>query len=434
MQQKIAVTIFENLEASKGELTEIPFSRFKKALTQRMGVTNKKSLPLFVCSEFGSEVTDKGSVRFDGNVRSVSAVVLDYDEGKCSMVDAAEGLAEAGLLSVVVPTASWTSGKPRWRAVVALDDPVVGSPGELKVVRRKMVEEVTRVLRESCGADFAFSSETNTLSQSYFYGLPDIAEYPPGVDVPGVPLRAQKFKSNVVHLDSMGDRERVFGGGGLVTPPDQDTEAGRADPGRGNGVEDRPPDGYSSHVSDEDFAKYCEVLRTGEGEVHAAMLPVSMALVNRGMPGVIVVDYMQRLFRDWEEPTSRWKERYTSINRVVDGAVRRKNRDAWGQADIPEDPEGNGIHIPDVDYVQKVLSGAVVIPNPPLLIEGYIPMNKAGGFVAPGGTGKSTLLLYEAVHVILGRDLYGMKINFPGNVVYFSAEDDTDLVLFRLSQ
>lgn len=149
MQQKIAVTIFENLEASKGELTEIPFSRFKKALTQRMGVTNKKSLPLFVCSEFGSEVTDKGSVRFDGNVRSVSAVVLDYDEGKCSMVDAAEGLAEAGLLSVVVTTASWTSGKPRWRAVVALDDPVVGSPGELKVVRRKMVEEVTRVLRES---------------------------------------------------------------------------------------------------------------------------------------------------------------------------------------------------------------------------------------------------------------------------------------------
>ena len=52
MQKKIAVTIFENLEASKGELTEIPFSRFKKALTQRMGVTNKKSLPLFVCSEF----------------------------------------------------------------------------------------------------------------------------------------------------------------------------------------------------------------------------------------------------------------------------------------------------------------------------------------------------------------------------------------------
>lgn len=432
MQKKIAVTIFENLEASKGELTEIPFSRFKKALTQRMGVTNKKSLPLFVCSEFGSEVTDRGSVRFDGNVRSVSAVVLDYDEGKCSMVDAAKGLTEAGLLSVVVPTASWTPDKPRWRAVVALDDPVVGSPGELKVIRRKMVEEVTRVLRESCGADFAFSSETNTLSQSYFYGLPDIAEYPPGVDVPGTPLRTQKFKSNVVHLGSTDDRGRGLGGGDMVTPSDREIGAGRADPGRGNGVQDRTTDGYSSHVSDEDFAKYCEVLRTGEGEVHAAMLPVSMALVNRGMPGAIVVDYMQRLFRDWEEPTSRWKERYTSINRVVDGAVRRKNRDAWGRADIPEDPEGNGIHIPDVDYVQKVLSGAVVIPNPPLLIEGYIPMNKAGGFVAPGGTGKSTLLLYEAVHVILGRDLYGMKINSPGNVVYFSAEDDTDLVLFRL--
>lgn len=431
-EQKIAVTIFENLEASKGELTRIPFSRLNKALTQRMGVTNKKSLPLFVCSEFGSEVTDKGSVRFDGNVQSVSAVVLDYDAEKCSIAEAATSLAEAGLLSVVVPTASWTPAKPRWRAVVALDMPVTGSPGELRVIRRKMIEGVTSVLRKSCGDDFAFSSETNTLSQSYFFGLPDIAEYPSGVDIPGTPLGVQRFKSNVVHLDSKEGRERDFGGGGLVTPPGPETGVGRADSARGIGVSDRVGDGYSSHVSDEDFAKYCEVLRTGDGEVHAAMLPVSMALVNRGMPGGIVVDYMQRMLRDWEEPTSRWKERYNSINRVVDGAVRRKNRDAWGQSDIPENPEGNGIHIPDVAYVQKVLSGAVVIPNPPLLIEGYIPMNKAGGFVAPGGTGKSTLLLYEAVHVILGRDLYGMRVNFPGNVVYFSAEDDTDLVLFRL--
>jgi len=433
MQEKISVTVFENLEASKGELTQIPFNRFKKALTQKMGVANKKSLPLFVCSEFGSEITDKGSIRFDGNVKSVSALILDYDLGEHSMEQAVIGLHKAELLSVVVPTVSWTESRPRWRAIIALDSPIEGGPGELKVTRRKMVEEVTKILRESCGSSFCFSSESNTLSQSYFYGLPEMGEYPPGIEVPGKPLQGQKYQSNVIHLGDKNPLGRPTEGGGIYTPSGEETGADRPDFGPRNGsFEGEENRGYGAYVTEEDFAQYCEILRTGGGEVHAAMLSVSMALVNRGMPEQIVVDYLQRLLRDWEEPTGRWRERYSSIARVVEGAVRRKARGAWGEEDIPSDPKDNGIHIPNVDYVQKVLSGTVIIPNPPLLIEGYIPMNKAGGFVAPGGTGKSTLLLYEAIHVILGRDLYGMKVNFPGSVVYFSAEDDTDLVLFRL--
>src|ERR1700683_363673 len=57
----------------------------------------------------------------------------------------------------------------------------------------------------------------------------------------------------------------------------------------------------------------------------------------------------------------------------------------------------------------------------PMIVAGYLPQD-AGGDVAPGGTGKSTLLIYEAVHIILGRLLYGRQIVRPGAALFITAE------------
>jgi hypothetical protein len=71
--------------------------------------------------------------------------------------------------------------------------------------------------------------------------------------------------------------------------------------------------------------------------------------------------------------------------------------------------------------------------KPPMIIHGYL-QEDAGGDVGTGGTGKTTLLLYEAVHVILGRALYGRQIVRPGGVLVVTAEDSRQITLSRLNQ
>ena len=52
--------------------------------------------------------------------------------------------------------------------------------------------------------------------------------------------------------------------------------------------------------------------------------------------------------------------------------------------------------------------------------------------VAPGGTGKTTLSLWEAVHIVLGLDLYGCKVVTPGWVLIVTAEDRRERLIARL--
>ena len=50
----------------------------------------------------------------------------------------------------------------------------------------------------------------------------------------------------------------------------------------------------------------------------------------------------------------------------------------------------------------------------------------------PGGVGKTTLLLFFAIHITLGRDLFGHPIKRSGPVVYLTAEDDRGTMVARL--
>lgn len=69
--------------------------------------------------------------------------------------------------------------------------------------------------------------------------------------------------------------------------------------------------------------------------------------------------------------------------------------------------------------------------NPPDVIEGLVPVD-AGGLVAPGGLGKTTLDLYVGVHVMLGKACFGHEISRPGPVLYVTAEDDLRTLVGRL--
>jgi len=55
-------------------------------------------------------------------------------------------------------------------------------------------------------------------------------------------------------------------------------------------------------------------------------------------------------------------------------------------------------------------------------------------FVAAGGMGKTTLKLFEAVHIALGLPLYGMTVHKQGAVLIITAEDSREMLVARLRE
>ena len=71
--------------------------------------------------------------------------------------------------------------------------------------------------------------------------------------------------------------------------------------------------------------------------------------------------------------------------------------------------------------------------TPTCIIQNYL-FADVGTLCAAGGVGKSTLLLYESVHIITGRPLYGLEVKTPGCVLFVTVEDPRNVILARLHQ
>lgn len=67
----------------------------------------------------------------------------------------------------------------------------------------------------------------------------------------------------------------------------------------------------------------------------------------------------------------------------------------------------------------------------PAVVENWFHED-VGVFVAPGGTGKTTLLLFQVIHIVLGRDLFGHRVLNPGPVIILTAEDSRETLVARL--
>ena len=78
---------------------------------------------------------------------------------------------------------------------------------------------------------------------------------------------------------------------------------------------------------------------------------------------------------------------------------------------------------------EEELSRAELTPK--CIVESHLYADLAQR-VAPGGTGKTTLTLWEAVHIVLGIDLYGCKVVTPGWVLIITAEDRRERLVARL--
>jgi RecA-family ATPase len=71
--------------------------------------------------------------------------------------------------------------------------------------------------------------------------------------------------------------------------------------------------------------------------------------------------------------------------------------------------------------------------TPRCIVEHYLYADVAQ-LVAPGGTGKTTLLLYEAACIALGWPLWGLRTTAPGWTLCVTAEDQRERLIARLRE
>ena len=125
----------------------------------------KADCQLIKLAKFGNEKTEKGALRTDSNVLEVTGIEGDYDDEVMTPESALAKLEEYGLVATIAPTFSNTADKPRWRVLTPLSEPV--TPSE----RLRYVEALNGILGG------VLARESATLSQSYYVGVPESADY-----------------------------------------------------------------------------------------------------------------------------------------------------------------------------------------------------------------------------------------------------------------
>lgn len=71
--------------------------------------------------------------------------------------------------------------------------------------------------------------------------------------------------------------------------------------------------------------------------------------------------------------------------------------------------------------------------TPSCIVESLLYADVAA-LIAPGGTGKTTLILYMLVHIVLGRELFGRRVRRRGAVLLITAEDSREMLIARLRE
>ncbi|MCR0985283.1 YfjI family protein [Roseomonas populi] len=297
----VAVTLFGDYAATrKGE--ELTTLRHLAGRIASTTASTKAQLPWLKLARFGESRTEKGSLRHDANVLSISGIEADYDGERMSFEEAVEVATKADLLCLIYTSPSHTTARPRWRVLCPISQ-------ELPPDQRSHL--LGRLNGLFAGV---FSGESWTLSQAYYFG---------------------SVASNPDHRVELVDG----------TPIDLLDELDETWRGKPNTLSAKAPDGAPRQGPVDEPALLDEI-RSGAA-YHAA----SVRLLGRwARDGIPYMEARQRLRTAMEEvgPADRdhrWQNRYADIDRCLDG-IYGKEAAAKDRGERPAAPPQRGRHRP----------------------------------------------------------------------------------------
>ena len=152
------ISIFPTVGAQSVDALDVTWDDFVARCLNPPIYPSKAQCPLVKLASFGNLRTDKGALRHEANILSISGIEADYDAGQMSPEDAYAALTLNGIRALIYTSPSHTTAAPRWRILAPLgaDAPVV--------TRREMVGRLNTVL----GGILA--NESFTSAQSFYIG------------------------------------------------------------------------------------------------------------------------------------------------------------------------------------------------------------------------------------------------------------------------
>ncbi len=361
----------------------------------------KSDLPLLKLAKFGNKRTERGGLRHNDNVLSITGIEADYDQEILTVEQVAQLLSDACVEAVVYSSPSHMTvtdtakGGPRCRIVCPLSKEY---PPE---ARSAFVGRLNRVL----GGVLAV--ESFVLSQTFFYGR-----------VEGVPYEA-KFVSGAC-LDELVI-EPLF-------PDNTTTLSVSTDP-----LMDYKP---AHGVAPDEVRALLDQLNPDMGR--EPWLKVGMALSHEfsgSLEGLALWDEWSRgsakynagqpIERVWES----FKREGIGAGPVVTlSTVRKMVKDAQ-----PTEHEAKSkATLPA--FTQITLTELDHAPLYPRVICHDLLYADVRVRLAAGGVGKTTLALMEAMTLALGRDLWGRIPPAPVKTVIITREDGRSILVARLRE
>ncbi|OOZ34958.1 AAA family ATPase [Solemya velesiana gill symbiont] len=104
------------------------------------------------------------------------------------------------------------------------------------------------------------------------------------------------------------------------------------------------------------------------------------------------------------------------------------------EVQVPYDQVNDPFTAPSFDELKVTedeLNAAQLTPK--CIVENHTYADVAQ-LIAPGGTGKTTIILYELIRIALGRDVWGCKVVNPGWSLIVTAEDQREQLLARMRE
>jgi hypothetical protein len=195
--RSVSVTFFPDQWAKSKQVRTLMLAELGD-LILKTSAKSKDGLPWLKFAVFGEERTEKNCLRHNDNVLTISGIELDYDAKQITFDQAVAVANRAGLAALLYTSASYTDTAPKWRILLPTSQPL--PPSE----RAKLVARVNGLYGG------AFSPESFTLSQSFYFG-----------SVNNNPAhRVRVLKGDCI--DRRGDLDvRAIGKGNRDTSPDE---------------------------------------------------------------------------------------------------------------------------------------------------------------------------------------------------------------------
>jgi len=160
---------------------------------------------------------------------------------------------------------------------------------------------------------------------------------------------------------------------------------------------------------------WLESIARGEA-LHDSLRDWAAHLASKGLDFATIVMVLESAMNGSQAPRDgRWRARFNAIPGLVNSAIEKFRSPIHAASFSMPEP----ITLAEWTSARR---------TPVCIVQDYL-FADVGVFISPGGMGKTTLKLFEAIHIALGLPLYGLTIHTPGAVLILTAEDSREMLI-----